>query len=142
MNLELFTNRQQSREAIDAFEIQLLAQPQLEIEPRHFLIPGKMYARELFMPANSVIMGKIHLNEHFVFIAFGDVVVATDETVVRYTGPQTFIGKPGSKRVLHVLQDTLWTAIHVTDAHTVQECEDTLVAANYSDLALPSFLEA
>jgi len=72
----------------------ILTLPQVEAIPKHY-IGGGMYARELFMPKDSYFTGKIHVKEHIVILC-GDVTVATDEEVVRYTGYCAFVGKPGS----------------------------------------------
>jgi hypothetical protein len=119
------------RDAIYAMEETILTFPQVKVEPRHY-IGGGMYARELFMPKGSTFTGKIHIKEHIVILC-GDVTVATDEDVVRYTGYCTFVGKPGSKRALYMHEDTVWTAIHTTDSMTVEQCEETLVTNSYEE---------
>lgn len=121
--------KEDQRQAILDMEQSLLILPQIKMEAKHY-IGGGMYARELFMPKGSAVTGKIHIKEHLVILC-GDVSVATDDGVERYTGYCTFVGKPGSKRALYMHEDTVWTAIHTTDKLTVEECEDTLVTNSY-----------
>lgn len=123
--------QEQMRENILAYEQRLLEFPQIKLEPKHY-IGGGMYARELFMPKGSSCTGKIHIKEHIVVLC-GDVSVATDDGVTRYTGYCTFVGSPGSKRALFMHEDTVWTAIHTTDKLTVEDCEQTLVTNTYED---------
>jgi len=124
-------SKEDKRKAIYEMENSILALPQVKAVPKHY-IGGGMYARELFMPEGSVFTGKIHVKEHIVILC-GDVTVATDEEVVRYTGYCTFVGKPGSKRALYMHADTVWTAIHTTDKITVEECEESLVTNSYEE---------
>lgn len=130
--LEIFNGKPNKREAIQAFENELLKMPQIDMEPVHMLIPGVMYARGLFMPKGSCVTGKIHIKEHMVIIAYGDVTVTTDCGTERYTGHTNFVGKPGSKRALLMHEDTFWWAIHGTDAATVEEAEQRLVTNDHN----------
>jgi len=123
--------KEAQRKSILDMEKSLLHLPQIQLEPKHY-IAGGMYARELFMPKGSAVTGKIHIKEHLVILC-GDVSVATDDGVIRYTGYCTFVGAPGSKRALYMHEDTVWTAIHTTDKLTVEECESTLVTNSYEE---------
>ncbi len=124
-------NAEEQRLAILDMEQSLLSLPQIQMEAKHY-IAGGMYARELFMPKGSAVTGKIHIKEHLVVLC-GDVSVATDDGVERYTGYCTFVGAPGSKRALYMHEDTVWTAIHATDKLTVEECEANLVTNSYEE---------
>ena len=44
--------------------------PQVECPLKHYFAPG-VYLREIFMPAGSVVIGKIHKTEHFNIIQKG-----------------------------------------------------------------------
>lgn len=133
MNLELFNGAPKKREAIVAWEQELLKMPQIKLEPVNMLIPGVMYARGLFMPKGTSVTGKIHIKEHLVIIAYGDVTVTTDYGTERYVGHTHFVGKPGSKRALLMHEDTFWWAIHQTDALTVEEAEQKLVTNDHEE---------
>lgn len=124
-------NKEDQRESILKMERSLKSLPQIKLEPKHY-IAGGMYARELFMPKGAAVTGKIHIKEHLVILC-GDVSVATDDGVTRYTGYCTFVGSPGSKRALYMHEDTVWTAIHTTDKVTVEDCESTLVTNSYEE---------
>lgn len=121
----------EKRAAIMEYERQLLEMPQIKLEAKHY-IAGGMYARELFMPKGSTVTGKIHLKEHLCHVSFGVVTVVEDTQSYLVVGPCTFVGKPGSKRVLLMHEDTLWTAFHTTDKLTVEECEATLATNDYN----------
>lgn len=131
--LDIFNGSPQKREAIQALEDEILKLPQINFEPVHMFIPGVMYARGLFMPKDSCVTGKIHVKEHMVIIAYGDVTVTTDYGTERYTGHTNFVGKAGSKRALLMHEDTFWWAIHSTDALTVEEAEKKLVTNDHNE---------
>jgi len=128
---QIALNKEDRRAAIIDMEKTILSLPQLSIEAKHYFAGG-MYARELFMPKNSAFTGAIHTKEHFVNL-IGDISVATDEGVVRYTGYCTFTGVAGSKRAVFLHEDTVWTTFHVTDKITVSECEEDLTVSTYED---------
>lgn len=123
------------KQKILEFEQQLLQLPQIEFSVEH-TFSGGMYARTLHMKKDSVITGKMHVKDHICIIV-GHVTVADDEKVVEYKGYNVIEGKGGMKRVLHVHEDTSWTAIHTTPFTTVEECEATL-ATNDPQLYLGS----
>jgi len=79
----------------------------------HRFTPG-MYIREIFMPAGSVVTTKIHKSEHPFVVSQGLVAVYSGQD-----GPQVIqaphcgITKPGTRRFLVVLEDTVWTTFHL-----------------------------
>jgi hypothetical protein len=104
---QLVPSIDQIEEAIvDNFEL-------VECPLRHFY-PEGMYVREITMPAGSIITSKIHKYESPFTISKGRVSVYTDgEGVVELCAPYTGITKPGTRRVLYIHEDTLWTTYHV-----------------------------
>lgn len=130
--LSIFDSDSPKAEVLVDLEQAVLAMPQLDLASvtKHYF-GGGMYARELYMPKGSVVTGKIHLKEHLCHISFGDVTIVEAGKRTRVRGPYTFVGEPGSKRALYMHENTLWTAFHVTDATTVEECEATLVSNDY-----------
>ena len=133
INLSLFAEDSgDKRESIVNFETELLKLPQIKLEAKHYFANG-LYARELVMPKDAAVTGKIHIKEHICIISYGDVTVVSNDGTVRLKGPCTFVGKPGSKRALYMHEETMWTAIHATDKDTVEEVEATLVTNNYEE---------
>lgn len=99
--------------------------PQVECTLKHFFLPG-LYLREITMPAGAVIIGKIHRTEHFNIIQRGRVLLATSEGVEEL-GPCTFVSKPGVQKVLHILEETVWTTVHVTSETSLAALEQELI---------------
>ena len=132
--LQIFNSGEPTIESIDALEIVIKELPPLPMKEfsREYL-GGGMYAKELWMPKNSIVIGKIHLKEHICHISYGDVtVVSAEEGRQRIIGPYTFVGKPGSKRALLLHEDTLWTAFHTINTNNIAECEDLVATNSYN----------
>lgn len=97
------------------------------------------YAREMFIPKNTVIIGKIHRHQHLNFITKGKVVVATEFGEKRFDAPCTFISEVGLKRAVYALEDTLWTTVHMTEhrgEENLDKMEAEVIAPDYAELGL------
>lgn len=127
-----------SRETILKFEDVLKGMPEHHIDPplKHHFAPGS-YAREIFIPAGSTVVGKIHKHGHLNIISRGHGKVVTEFGELLYDArerPYTFVSEPGTKRALHTLSDTIWTTFHVTEARTPEAAELDVIAPSYDAL--------
>lgn len=111
--------------------------PQVECPLKHHFAPG-MYAREIFIPAGTVVVGKIHRHAHINIIQQGLVKVVTEFGEQVYAGPHTFVSQPGTKRALVTLTDTIWTTIHTNpNDHTDPELlEREIIAPDYAAIGI------
>lgn len=136
----------QRRSAIMALQNALVQQPErIDCPVQHHFAPG-MYSREIFIPAGTVIIGKIHRHAHVNIISLGSCYVLTEDGPVEMQAPYTFVSKPGTKRVVHALTDVVWTTCHVTDETDLEKIEEQVIAPTYealgmSDCTLPNQLE-
>ena len=96
-----------------------------ELPCRHF-VHGGMYERELFIPADVVLTGKIHLRDHIFYLLEGDLSVMTDEGIKRIQAPYRFDVKAGIKKIGYAHTDVLCTTIHRTDLTDIEEIEKEL----------------
>lgn len=92
------------------------------------------YAREIFIPKNTIMVGKIHRHEHINVISQGSCWVTTEEGTELLTAPLTFISLPHIKRAVYAVEDTVWTTVHPTDKTDLKELEDEIIAPSYDDL--------
>lgn len=113
------------RERLDALETELRKHPQVEITPRHYFAKG-LYAREITIPAGTLLTGKIHTTQHLNIISKGDISVLTEHGPKRIQAPCALISPPGTKRAGYAHEETVWTTIH----------------ANPNDLTDPDVLES
>ena len=101
---------------------------------QHHFAPGA-YGREMTLPAGLVVVGKIHKHAHINVISKGRVQVFTEqEGVLELAAPCTFVSSPGTKRVVHVLEETVWTTVHVTDKTDLAEIEREVIATDFSEV--------
>lgn len=80
---------------------------------RHLFTPG-IYAREITMPAGSVITSKVHKTEHPFLVSSGRCWVYTDTCEwVEIRAPHYGVTKRGTRRLLVIAEDTVWTTFHL-----------------------------
>lgn len=96
----------------------------------HYFAPGA-YARSMRLPKDYVIVGKIHKHAHLNIISYGHVLVATEEGTKELKGPLIFTSPAGIKRAVTVLEDTMWTTIHITEETELEKIEDDVIAKSF-----------
>lgn len=113
-----------------ALQDELAKYPQIDPPLKHHFAEGS-YAREMLIPAGSVIIGKIHRHSHVNVISKGRIYVATEFGSEVLEAPHTFVSQPGTKRAVYALTDVVWTTIHVTDETDLTKIEDVVIVPNY-----------
>lgn len=103
---------------------------------------GDSYAREILLPAGSLVIGKIHRHSHVNVISQGECMVLTEDGVRHLKAPLTFISMPETKRVVYAITDVIWTTIHVTRETDLEKIENYVIAPTYNDLDPSLLLEA
>lgn len=101
-----------TRDAIDYAERVLRSMPQVEMPVKHYFGDG-VYAREIFIPKNTILTGRIHKFNDLNIVHYGDIDVLSTNGFKR-VGPCTFTGKAGTKQIGYAYEDTLWTTFHAT----------------------------
>ena len=115
------------KEKISFLVNEMSAIPQVDCPLKHYFAPG-IYVREIFMPAGSVVIGKIHKTEHFNIIQKGCVTLHNaDGSKEILTGPLTFVSKPGVQKVLYIHEDTIWSTVHKTENKDIESLEAELI---------------
>lgn len=102
----------------------------------HRFTPG-MYIREIFMPAGSLITSKIHKTEHPFTISKGRVAVSIDgKDWEEFEAPYTGITKPGTRRILYIIEDCVWSTYHLnpSDSQDLEEIECRLIDKRENNL--------
>lgn len=93
-----------------------------------------VYAREIFLPAGTVVVGKIHKFGHLNVITKGKCIVLTEFGVETLEAPYTFISKPGTKRVVGAIEDTVWTTFHGVGKETdLGEIEKQIICKTFEE---------
>ncbi len=107
-----------------------------DIFPLTHRFADNVYAREILLPAGTIVIGKIHRHGHLNIITKGHVSVLTEDGVEEFRAPLTFISKPGTKRVVYAHEDTVWTTIHginPAEAGDVDMIEDRIICKTYAE---------
>jgi len=97
------------------------------------------YAREMFIPKGTIIIGKIHRHQHLNFITKGKVKVVTEFGEKYLEAPCTFVSEVGLKRAVYAEEDTLWTTVHLTEFESESELsqiEQEVISPSYEEMGL------
>lgn len=97
------------------------------------------YARELFMPKDTVVVGKIHKHSHVNVISAGKVAVLTESGRELFEAPYTFISQAGIQRAVYILEDTVWTTVHLTSnlgEDNLDKIEEEVIAKTFEEIGI------
>lgn len=98
----------------------------------HHFAPGA-YGREIFLPKDSLVVGKIHKHTHLNMIMKGKVSVATEDGVQTLVAPRVMVSQAGTKRVVYAHEDTIWVTVHLTTSQDLAQIEEEIIAKTYSE---------
>lgn len=108
--------------------------PEVECPLEHKFTPG-LYTRTIKMPANSLVVSKIHKTEHPFVILQGEVSVWTEGTgTVRYKAPYMGTTKPGTRRILFCHEETIWATFHPTNETNLDKIEKQIIYTHVNPL--------
>jgi len=95
-----------------------------------------MYIREIFVPANHLVLTYIHKQSHPYFLLQGDVTVIQEEGNKRIQAPYSYITEAGTQRLCFCHTDTIWTTVHLnlTNERDIDKIEKDIYATHYNEL--------
>lgn len=128
------------RGKISALANEMLELPQVDCPVTHRFAPG-VYLREIFMPRDTYVIGKIHATKHFNNLLEGCVTVITAESQEYLQAPCTFVSDAGVQKVVYMHTDCRWQTIHVTDKTDLAEIEQDVIVESYDQLEIDSLLD-
>jgi len=120
------------RDRIANLEQELKQHTQVELEPVHHFSKG-LYARELTLPQDSCVTGKIHKDPHLNVLLKGSCRVTTPFGTEEIHGPCIFESKPDTKRAVYAITETTWITFHPTEETDLEVIEDNIILKDYSD---------
>jgi quercetin dioxygenase-like cupin family protein len=97
------------------------------------------YARQMFIPKGTLIIGKIHRHQHLNFIMQGKVSVSTEFGPKYFEAPCIFVSEVGLKRAVVAEEDTIWVTVHLTKhlgEENLAKMEEEVIAPSYKELGL------
>lgn len=113
-------------EQIRALERELLKGEPVEAPVTHHFAHG-IYGREMFIPAGTILTGKIHKYSTLNLLIEGEITVTTPEGVRRITAPAVFTSPPGCKKVGFAHTDVRWVNVHPTRLTDVAAIEQKFI---------------
>ena len=95
------------------------------------------YIRELFIPADMIVVSKLWNRERFWIITEGDVTFTTELGSQRVKAPYFNMAPFGTKVALYTHSDTRWFAITGADSTNNEDVEKEVMAKDYSECVYP-----
>lgn len=105
----------------------------MEVNPVKHTFADGCYVREIFNPANQLLVTKIHKKKHPFFLMQGEMSILTEEGVSRISAPHHGITLAGTKRVIYTHTDCVFVTVHGTNKKTVEEVEEEVIAKTFDD---------
>ena len=106
-----------------------------KLAPLEHTFADCVYVRQMYMPKDTAVVGKIHKRKHVWFLLQGCISVATEDKTEEYEAPCYVVSPGGSKRVILALEDTIFINIHPNPSNTQDliELEKYNVAKDYEE---------
>lgn len=86
-----------------------------------------IYGREMFIPAGTVLTGKIHRFSTLNFLMQGEITVTTPDGMRRISAPAIFTSDPGCKKAGYAHTDVVWVNVHPTKLRDVDAIESKFI---------------
>lgn len=99
----------------------MLEQPQVDCPTRHHFADG-LYGREMTVPADTIISGRLHSRSQINVISKGAGAIRTEKGWEFFSAPFTFEAPAGAKRLIYALTEIVWT----TFLHTHEREPDAI----------------
>ncbi len=104
-----------------------------EGNPLKELTADGLYLREIYNPANELIITKIHAEEHFYFLMSGEMSILTHDGIEHIEGPHYGITKPGIKRFIYTHTPCVFITVHSTRGRSIEDMEDLITTEDFND---------
>jgi len=118
-------------------QAEVLKIPQYEFPTKHYFADG-MYAREIFIPETAVIVGAVHIKEHFAMLLKGRMsIVQTGKPRMILSAGDFFVSQPGAKRAGFAFEDSVFMTIHRTSLTDIAEIEKEIAETDPQSAYLP-----
>ena len=95
-------------ERVKALEASMLGVVQVDCPVKHYFAPG-MYAREMTIPAGTVVTGAVHKTENLIVVSLGRLQIVTEDGTREVVAGDTITCKAGMKNAVYALENSRWT---------------------------------
>ena len=91
------------------------------------------YIREIYNPANEIIITAIHAQSHPFFLLKGEMSILTHNGIEHIEAPHYGITKPGVKRVIYTHTPCNFVTVHATELTDPDEIVEAVTAETFED---------
>jgi hypothetical protein len=120
------------RQKVERLEDAIKHLPQAECPTRNLFAPG-VYLREMTVPKDVTATGAVHKTEHMTIVV-GHCVLTTDDGAQEFNGYHCFKSKPGAKRAIYAIEETIVTTIHPTEETDLAKLCEQLTESKADEL--------
>lgn len=119
----------------EADEINIVTHQDSELFPLKHTFADGIYVRQMSMRTGSVVVGAIHKHLHVWFLLTGHISVVTEDTTEDYIAPCYVVATPGTKRVIHANEESIFVNIHKnpTNSQDIEWLEKEIVAKDFKE---------
>lgn len=120
------------RQSVMALQREHLQLPQAECPLVHTVIEGT-YLRQVTIPADTIVIGKIHRHETLNILVKGEITVVTEASKKRLAAPCMFMSPPGTKKAAITHSEVIWVNACPTELTDLAAIEQEMVCDEYDD---------
>jgi hypothetical protein len=113
-------------------EQEIREMPQVSCPVEHYQVDG-VYVRSMFIPAGTILTGKIHNFENIAILAQGTIRVSNGTDSYILTAPHIMVDKPGVKRIGYAETDVTFITVHKTANTEIDDIEKELVSDTFEE---------
>ena len=110
----------------------LLNGVQVDCPVKHYQVDG-VYVRSMFIPAGTLLTGKIHNFENIAILAQGTIRISNGTESYVISAPHVMVDKPGVKRIGYAETDVTFITVHKTVNTEIEAIEKELVSATFEE---------
>jgi hypothetical protein len=90
----------------------------------------QLYIRQMDMKAGQIVVGAIHNHLHVWFLMTGRVLINNNGNKIEHIAPCYTVSKPGSRRVIYAVEDSIFINVHKNPTNTkdIKELEKEIVS--------------
>jgi len=104
--------------------IQKMPQVDCPVTHHHF---HKGYGREMFIPAGTMLTGKVHKFTSLNILLEGDISLMTPDGSNRVQAPYIVVSSEGTKRLGYAHTDCRWLCVHGTEETELDKIEAEVI---------------
>jgi hypothetical protein len=124
-NVQNFNNDKYRDNVIDMFEYAMIDKTPVKLPLRHIFTEG-IYAREITCKAGTLLTSMVHRYDHPFVLSKGKLRIF-DKDISELEAPFTGITKAGTRRLVYIVEDVIWTTFHATTKTSVEEIEKDIL---------------